>query len=755
MRNDPMPSLASAGEDERLQTLADFDIMDTAPEVEFDQLAFLAARALRTPVALITLVGRDRQYFKARVGTDICETTREVSFCAHALGSCDVLVVPDATQDARFSSNPLVTGKPGIRFYAGAPLITKQGHAIGSVCAIDFKPRDGISDDDVRALKDLADIVMRQMETRRMRLVAEKAQCAERKLSESEDRFRLLVQSITDYAIYMIDTDGIVTNWNPGAQRFKGYTADEIVGRNFECFYTQEDRSSRLPQRAMETARKFDRFEGEGWRVRKDGSRFWANVVLDPVRDEDGSLIGFAKITRDITERRENEQRLYQLAHSDSLTGLPNRLALLKMLGETFEVEQPVTLLLLDLDGFKDINDTLGHAAGDFILGAAGRRIQECVDNNGTVGRLGGDEFLVICPNRADPVYAGALCKQLLDVFRPSFCWEGQELFLGLTIGIATSHAASSPEELLADADFALYQAKEEERGGYALFQPKLRQAALARRSCEGALREAVDEGNLELFYQPQVQLSDRRIVGAEALLRWRHPDKGLLAPGAFLQVLERSSLAPVVGDWIIPTACELGASVRKAGLKDFRVGVNLFGAQFRSGKLVTVVTQSLSRHDLPPEAIELELTENIILQHDLEVLEPLLQLRALGVGIAFDDYGTGYASLSLLKRFPLSRLKIDQSFVRELNTNSADRAVVKAVIYLASSFELEVIAEGIETELQDSELRHLGCTQGQGYFYGRPVPASQFLQLVERQQSGAIHPDTGLPAKLAGVSTG
>jgi diguanylate cyclase (GGDEF)-like protein/PAS domain S-box-containing protein len=365
-----------------------------------------------------------------------------------------------------------------------------------------------------------------------------------------EDGFRLLVENITDYAIYMLDPHGIVTNWNLGAQRFKGYRPDEIIGQPFSRFFTEEDRKAGLPDRILGTAAREGRFEAEGWRVRKDGTRFWANAVVDTIRDESGRLLGFAKITRDISERRKSEERLYRLAHYDPLTGLPNRVTIRDTIEEAINTKPSVTLLMLDLDGFKEVNDTLGHASGDALLKMAGERIQSCVGANGTVGRLGGDEFAVIVPKLADPTTAAKICDQLIKAFRSPFIWEEDETYLGLSIGIAISpNHGTNAEELLANADLALYRAKSDHRKGYSLFQSSLRQAALARRLCDQELRRAVAEGQLEIFYQPQVGLADYRVVGAEALLRWRHPQHGLLAPGAFLHTLERLPLAATVGD--------------------------------------------------------------------------------------------------------------------------------------------------------------------------------------------------------------
>ena len=561
-----------------------------------------------------------------------------------------------------------------------------------------------------------------------------------RGLIDNQRQFRLLVESVVDYAIYMLNPDGIISSWNPGAERIKGYSRDEVIGQSFERFFTEEDRLAGAPHRALEIAKREGRAETEGWRLRKDGSPFWASVVIDTIRDDQGRLLGFAKVTRDMTERRRNEEHLYRLAHYDPLTALPNRLVLSAALDGAVGSRRSVTVLMLDLDGFKEINDTLGHAAGDQVLKAAAQRIKARVGGKGVVGRLGGDEFAVVISDLADPIAAGALCEDLIKAFRTPIGWEkDQESSLGLSIGIAMGpRHGTSASELLASADLALYRAKAEGRHSYSMFQPSFRQAAAARRTCDQELQQAVADGELELYYQPLVRLADRKMVGAEALLRWRHPQHGLLAPGAFLHVLDAGSLAATVGDWVIRTACTCATSMRQLGLTDFAVSVNLFGAQFRKGNLVSCVGDALQDAGLPADALELEITENVILRHDEQMVAPLRELRARGVGIAFDDYGTGYASLSMLKRFPLSCLKIDQSFVRNVAVSEEDAAVVKAILYLAQSFDLSVIAEGIETEQQASLLQELGCQFGQGFLYAKPLPATQMLKFLGAQIEGS-----------------
>lgn len=543
---------------------------------------------------------------------------------------------------------------------------------------------------------------------------------------------RIPSDSAPDYAIYTLDANGIVTDWNLGAQRFMGYTRDEIIGQPFSRFFTKEDRRDGEPERVLRLAAREGRFEAEGWRVRKDGTQFWATAVLETVQDDSGQLVGFIKFTRDITERRKNEERLHWLAHYDHLTELPNRVFLRETLDEAIKSSPSVTVLMMDLDGFKDVNDTLGHAAGDSVLKAAGARIKACLGSRGTVGRLGGDEFAVVVPGLSDPLLASGLCEELIDGFRAPFEWEHQDSYLGLSVGIALGPAhGNCAEDLLSNADLGLYRAKAERRNGYCLFQPSYRQAALARRRCDHELRQAVAKDQLELFYQPVVRLADYCVVGVEALLRWRHPQHGLIAPGAFLDVLERGKLAPVVGDWVIQEAAAMARRIHELGPMTFRMSINLLGTQLRGGKLTSTVIRALDENALPPEALELEITENIFLQHGEAMIKPLRELREFGVGIAFDDYGTGFASLSLLKRFPLTRLKIDQSFVHDLCGNAEDAAVVRAIVYLAESFGLEVTAEGVEREDQRKRLRELGCENAQGFLFGRPMSEARVMQLM------------------------
>ncbi len=440
-----------------------------------------------------------------------------------------------------------------------------------------------------------------------------------------------------------------------------------------------------------------------------------------------------AAVLRDISERKINEERLYLMAHRDALTGLANRTVLQSTLTELVSGSEPAALLLIDLDGFKFVNDTLGHFAGDQVLIEVARRLEICARAGDITMRLGGDEFALLLAGVGNPQLAMEISDRIiLNVSRPLNV-DGQQINISASIGIVTYPMhGTDPVRLFANADLALYQAKAEGRHCSRLYNPVLREEVNKKLLQDAELLRAFEQNEFELFYQPQVRMADGGIIGAEALLRWRHPERGLLTPAAFLAAIEASTLAARIGDWVMETACEQAAAWRQLGLPDFRVAVNLFGAQFRSGSLVEKTVEACSGVNLPPEALELEITENIILRHEDDIVVPLTQLRALGFWIAFDDYGTGYASLSLLKRYPLSGLKIDKGFTQAICEKLSDAAIVRAVISLGDAFNLKVIAEGVETEEQALMLAQDGCIEAQGYYFGRPVSVSDFTALYQ-----------------------
>lgn len=710
-------------EEARLEALATYQQLDTLPEENFDRLAGLAARLFNVPIVLVSLVASDRQFFKAQIGFCATETSREISFCAHTIMQDEILVILDALKDPRFATNPLVLESPFIRFYAGKPLVTPTGEKIGTVCLIDSQPHEVFSQSDRQNLTDITALVMERMEMRRLESLR----------SASQSRFKKIAETSPD-AIICSNAEGNITFWNRSAERLFGYTAQEVLNRSSRVIVPEswlriyEDEIERL-RHGQELALADKTIELSA--LRKDGTEFPAEFSLSTWHE--GQLTNVGAIVRDITERQENEARLFKMASLDALTDLPNRAAWRQCVVNFMQEARPGAMLLLDLDGFKEVNDTQGHLAGDAVLKDVGLRLRGHFDEAVIIARLGGDEFVVLL-NDNDLRLVRSTAVQLIATLSEPYEFAGQHIEIGVSVGIAlTPQHATRPEELLSAADLALYRAKAAGKGRYALFEPAFRDVAVNRRRFKSELKQAFENHEFELFYQPQFNTTTGALVGAEALLRWNHPQRGLLTPPSFIETLNNKPSAPAIGEWILRTACAQAAEWR-AVVPHFRMGVNLFEAQFRSRKLIDVVSDVLAQLSLPPEAIELEITENILLRHDAATLKLLQALRQSGVGLAFDDYGTGYASLSFLKRFPMTRLKIDRSFIRDVHTDPGSEAVVRAILYLGRSFGMGVIAEGVETAAQLQFLKSHHCPEVQGYLLGRPLPAAAFRNTFLQQ---------------------
>ncbi|OEC33729.1 PAS domain S-box-containing protein/diguanylate cyclase (GGDEF) domain-containing protein [Pseudomonas cuatrocienegasensis] len=704
----------------RIGALDALDLLGTPPEREFERIVQMASRIFDVPIALVSLVHRDQQFFKARIGLDVRETSRELSFCTHAIMGEALFIVPDALEDERFKNNALVTGAPHIRFYAGMPLRTAEGHALGSLCLIDDKPRHDFTSREQQILRDLAALVNEHIDLRRF----------EREGESSRSRFRHIAATSPD-GIICANSQSVITSWNTAAESLFGYTAQEALGQPLDLIIP-------LPMRAPHAA-GFGRVAAGGpprligaainlSALRRDGSQFPVELSLSQWHE--GGERCFGAIIRDITVRAAAEKQLKYAAEHDHLTGLANRSLLKQRIQQVLAAHTPATLLLIDLDGFKDVNDTLGHSAGDFVLQVVAARLRQAVAGEFMVSRLGGDEFVVFVTGTTDLLQARALGLELIAIIEEQIEYDEQPIFIGASVGIAASSGAiESEEQLLGNADLALYQAKSDGRHLVNIFTPELRQTASRKGAISSSMRQAWERREFELYYQPQINLADGSLCGAEALIRWNHPTLGVTAPAVFLPVLEAGLLAVPVGEWILRTACRQAAQWRQMGVGHFRMGVNLFAAQFRARDFADMVKAILAEFNLPASALELEITENTILRNEQRIMQPLQHLRDLGVGIAFDDFGTGFASLSLLKDYPVSRLKIDRSFVSGADRSSRDEAIIEAVTRLAAGFHLEVIAEGIETLEQAALMRRYDCGEGQGYLYGRPMTADDFAR--------------------------
>jgi diguanylate cyclase (GGDEF)-like protein/PAS domain S-box-containing protein len=540
---------------------------------------------------------------------------------------------------------------------------------------------------------------------------------------------QMLASSAT--AAICAGADNLILSWNSAAEQLFGYTADDALGKPLSMIIPERLRAAHNAglARAVQSGRA--RLAGHSVDIlalHASGSEIPVDLSLS-MWVEDGKPM-FGALLRDIADRHSAKQRLEHLAHCDTLTSLPNRNALHEILAADVGTI-PCSLMLLDLDGFKYVNDSLGHSVGDQLLSDVATRLNAATAPTDFVARLGGDEFAVFLSNCADPLRLDQLATQIFEALRPPFELAGQSVYIGTSIGIAISpNDALDVEQLLSSADMALYSAKNSGGGARTFFTRAMQDKSDARHRLSSDLRQALANNEFELWYQPQICLANGSISGVEALLRWRHPHHDLLTPQVFIQVLEDSAIAEDVGDWIVEQACADAALWELAGLRSMRVGVNLFSAQLRSGRLYEVVSAALEKYGRSPSSFELEITENTVLRHSNQSTKALRKLKTLGVGIAFDDFGTGFASLSLLQKYPLTRLKIDRSFVAKIDRKVGDAAIVKAVVSMAKSLNLEVIAEGVETPEQEAALVRIGCDEAQGYRYGRPMPASEIIKI-------------------------
>jgi diguanylate cyclase (GGDEF)-like protein/PAS domain S-box-containing protein len=472
------------------------------------------------------------------------------------------------------------------------------------------------------------------------------------------------------------------------------------------------------------------------------GDLHWFSIAGKPVFEE-GVFKGYRGTGADITDRRRAEQKIEFLAYHDPLTGLPNRVLLQDRLQQAIAHAErsrtSVALVFMDLDNFKKVNDSLGHAAGDALLGEVARRLRACVRESDTISRQGGDEFVLILGELHGGEGSLPVLTKVMEALQEPYLHEGNELSTSASIGISLYPEDGSDFEALSKkADMAMYRAKEAGRNTYRFFDEAMDQEALEHLLMRSGLRRALERGEFILYYQPQLEIASGRVIGVESLLRWRHPEFGLVAPGRFIPVAEESGLIVPIGAWVIQEACRQGAAWRQSGLADLTVAVNLSAAQFRREGIEETVTRALNDSGLPAQWLELELTESILIQDAEQVLASVRRLKQLGVKLSIDDFGTGYSSLSYLKRFDIDKLKIDQSFIRDLASDPDDAAIVRAVIQMSHSLGLRTIAEGVETPEMVQQLQAFGCDEAQGYHYARPMPAAEMERYLAGLQSPA-----------------
>ena len=553
--------------------------------------------------------------------------------------------------------------------------------------------------------------------------------------AEEELRLAAKVFESSGEAIMITDGGGRIISVNQAFSRVTGYAAAEVVGRNAKLLASGRHDSEFFGQ-MWRSVIETGYWNGEIWNRRRNGEIFPEWLGISSVRDADGKITHFVGIFSDISERKAAEAKIAFLAHHDPLTGLPNRLLLKDRMQQGMahaeRAGRKVALLFVDLDRFKAVNDSFGHPAGDALLRDAAQRLRACVRDSDTISRHGGDEFLVVLTDLQSSEVPARIAGKIMATLSKPFHIEAHEATISASVGIAVyPEDGAGFDELLKKADTAMYHAKEAGRNTYRFYTERMNADAQQKLDLHGRLRRALERAEFVLHYQPLVDLKTGGIVGGEALLRWQSPGHGLIAPGSFIPAAEHSGLIVPLGEWVLQEACAELARWHARGRRELSMAVNISAIQFRRGDVEETVRRALAASGAAPAALELELTESILIDGAEQVLATIRRLQALGVRLAIDDFGTGYSSLAYLKRFAVDKLKIDQSFVRDIVSNPDDAAIVRAVIQMAGSLNLKVLAEGVETAAVADQLRAMQCDLVQGYHFGRPMPAAQFRRLI------------------------
>ena len=853
--NDTLPTsglIQDAAERQRLQTLQDYAVLDTAPEAGFDELTHLAAQWLQVPIVLVSLVDAERQWFKSRVGLEAPETPRSMSFCSVAIERPQqMLIVPDARLDLRFSDNPLVTGEAGIRFYAGAPLVMPDGQALGTLCVLDRQPRD-FGPQERETLSLLARQVVAQLELRHQRmemqlavdryqklfdntmdgvlqtrpggevLAANAAACAMLGMSEAQirERGRGGILDLEDPRLPdLLDTrlrlghargelrmrrgDGTLFEVELTSALYRdhaGQWLSSIVFRDISerlrwqhQLQKQVDLLDNLARHVPGSLYQFRLdaggrlsfpfasagihtiYEVEPEQVRDDASlvlerihpddlqpvlesirvsaetlepwRIEYRVILpvqgerwrlcnaQPERLADGSTLWHGFNT-DITERKETEAQTFRLAYFDALTGLPNRSLLRDRIDQALALarrsRQYGAVMFVDLDNFKQINDARGHSVGDLLLTEVAQRLHGLLRAEDTVARLGGDEFVLLINELGQDVEASARAamavaeKVRATLDRPHLIDNFSYSSTG-SIGISLfPKAGQKIDDLLREADTAMYRAKGAGRNRIAFFELTMQHEVEDRLALEQELKEGLAADQLCLYVQSQVDARGQT-VGGELLLRWQHPLRGLLSPMRFIPLAEETGLILPLGEWVIEQACRTLVRMRAQGLTQ-SLAVNVSAQQFRSEDFVPRVQALLRQTGAPAQQLVFEVTESLFIEDWEHALQRIIELVKLGIRFSIDDFGTGYSSLRYLQRLPLFELKIDRSFVQDTPHDINDTAIVQSILSMAHHMGLEVVAEGVESQAQVDFLRAQNCDRLQGYFYDQPQPLEQWL---------------------------
>ena len=552
-----------------------------------------------------------------------------------------------------------------------------------------------------------------------------------------EEGLRIAASAFENMAegVVILDAEKRIVSVNKAFSAITGYPAEELLGKDSSSLRSGGHGES-FYDALWRAIGESGRWEGEMVRRRRDGALFPAFCSISAVRDESGSVKNYVSVFHDISSAKQYEEKLEFLAHHDALTQLPNRVrfreCFKQALARSRRTKKAVAVLFIDLDQFKTVNDSLGHHAGDILLQEVAERLSECMRESDVVARFGGDEFAVMIDELHSSEDAAKVASKILEALARPFEVDAHQVTSSGSIGISCfPDDGSDVETLLKNADTAMYQAKNEGPNAYRFFSPDMNARALETLVMTNELRLGIQRGEFVLHYQPRYHLRTGMITGVEALVRWRHPQRGLVPPGEFIPLAEETGLIAPLGEWVLRAACEQLRSWQARGVPELRVAVNLSPRQFAQADLTQRIGAILAEFGLGGERLELEITEGIVMQEPERSVRMLRELKAMKIAIAIDDFGTGFSSLGYLKRFPLDQLKIDRTFVRDIHANPADVAIVSAIIALAKGLNLAVIAEGVETKAQRDALLRCGCEEAQGFFYAKPCPAAEIEQLV------------------------
>ncbi|SIQ66335.1 bifunctional diguanylate cyclase/phosphodiesterase [Marinobacterium stanieri] len=696
----------------------------------------LIADIIQVPAALIMRVhsGEIEVFVKSSNDDNVYEEGERAPlntglYCETVMDTQRELLVANALEDPDWDQNPDI--ELGMISYCGLPLTWPSGDVFGTICVLDSKAnsynetyrkliarfRDSIQ-------LSLNDIYARSQES-----------------AQARREIQLLSQAVQQSPVSVIITDARarIEYVNPAFEEITGFTADEVMGQNPSILQSGNTLAGRYRDMWQSLTGK-QSWQGEMQNRRKDGQLYWQYLHIAPVLGEQGEVEHYLAIQMDISYQKEQEEQLQQHAFYDLLTGLPNRALVLNRLEQCLvdakRNQQRVAVLFIDLDDFKKVNDSLGHEEGDELLRLAAYRLQGGIRRGDTVGRFGGDEFVVLMDGITSSNDVQSVVEQLLERFRELFRCSGREFRLTASFGIALSPGdGESAAELMKNADSALFHAKKRGRNTYSFFTDSMNQEAARRLQLEEQMHGALDRGEFEVFYQPKVDVASECITGVEALLRWQNPVLGSVSPMVFIPVAEQTGLILALGHFVLEQSLQQLQQWQSMGLNDFTMAVNLSPVQFRSATLAAEVEQALAIAGLSGNSLELEITEGVLMSGQALVDDTLATLTAMGITIAMDDFGTGYSSLSYLRRYPFHVLKIDRSFVNDIAEDPADRELVCAAIAMAQGLGLKVVAEGVETREQLRILAGYGCDVVQGYLFSKPVTAGELTAMLLEQR--------------------